>query len=48
MRIETGWLIFVIFSLIAYFGVAVLVAFGGVRDLRDLLKHLSEEKNELK
>ena len=48
MRIETGWLVFVIFSLISYFGVAVVVAIGGVKDLRDLLRHLSEEKDELK
>ena len=48
MTTGNWWLAFVIFSLIAYFAVAVLVAVGGVKDLRDLLKHLSQEKNELK
>ena len=42
------WLVFVILSLIAYFGIALVVAIGGVKDLRDLLKQLSDEKSELK
>ena len=42
------WLAFVIFSVITYFGVAVLVAIGGVKDLRGLLRQLSEEAAELK
>ena len=48
MTIGNWWLGFVIFSLIAYFAVVVLVAIAGVKDLRDLLKHLSQQKNELK
>ena len=47
MSAATWWLLFVAFALVAYFGVALVVAVGGVNDLRALLKQLAAEKDEL-
>ena len=47
MITEQWWLAFVIFSLVGYIGVGLAVLIGGIKDLRDLLKQLSEEKSEL-
>lgn len=43
--IEIFWTLVFIFSTLAFFGVAFIVAYRGINDVKELFRHLSDEKH---